>query len=183
MKLNYKSTLYLGIIFLAISLFWQTYDMLVPKMLIDKFGLNQFQSGIVMALDNLIAVILLPIFGMISDRSQHKKGKLTARERIHFLMDEGSFQEIGMLVTHRSTNFVLDKNKIFIISQYFSFETVNSFDILAKIKNKKKRFSFSSGKILINKIDNEVTFFGECPGVFLSFYVAELDESNVLYWV
>ena len=40
---------------------------------------------------------------------QHVKGKLTARERIHFLMDEGSFQEIGMLVTHRSTNFGLDK--------------------------------------------------------------------------
>jgi len=43
--------------------------------------------------------------------SQHKKGKLTARERIHFLLDEGSFQEMGMLVTHRSTNFGLDKTK------------------------------------------------------------------------
>src|SRR4051812_45203762 len=40
--------------------------------------------------------------------SQHKKGKLTARERIHFLVDEGSFEEIGMLVTHRSTDFGLD---------------------------------------------------------------------------
>ena len=37
--------------------------------------------------------------------TQHAKGKLTARERIHFLMDEGSFQEVGMLVMHRSTNF------------------------------------------------------------------------------
>jgi propionyl-CoA carboxylase beta chain len=43
--------------------------------------------------------------------SQHAKGKLTARERIHFLLDEGSFEEIGMLVTHRSTNFGLDKQK------------------------------------------------------------------------
>ncbi len=43
--------------------------------------------------------------------SQHSKGKLTARERIHFLLDEGSFQEMGMLVTHRSTNFGLDKTK------------------------------------------------------------------------
>ncbi|MGE0560335.1 MAG: acyl-CoA carboxylase subunit beta [Flavobacteriales bacterium] len=41
--------------------------------------------------------------------SQHKKGKFTARERIHFLLDDGSFEEIGMLVTHRSTNFGLDK--------------------------------------------------------------------------
>ncbi len=41
--------------------------------------------------------------------AQHKKGKLTARERIHLLLDEGSFQEIGQLVTHRSVNFGLDK--------------------------------------------------------------------------
>lgn len=43
--------------------------------------------------------------------SQHKKGKLTARERLHFLMDEGSFEEIGMLVTHRSTEFGLQREK------------------------------------------------------------------------
>jgi propionyl-CoA carboxylase beta chain len=43
--------------------------------------------------------------------AQHKKGKLTARERIHFLLDEGSFEEIGMLVTHRSNDFGLEKEK------------------------------------------------------------------------
>lgn len=42
---------------------------------------------------------------------QHKKGKLTARERIHFLMDEGSFQEIGMLVSHRSVDFGMENEK------------------------------------------------------------------------
>ena len=42
---------------------------------------------------------------------QHKKGKLTARERIHFLLDEGSFEEIGMLVTHCATDFGLAKEK------------------------------------------------------------------------
>ena len=41
--------------------------------------------------------------------AQHKKGKLTARERIQLLLDEGSFEEIGMLVKHRSKNFGLDK--------------------------------------------------------------------------
>ena len=43
--------------------------------------------------------------------SQHKKGKLTARERLHFLLDEGSFEEIGMLVTHRSTDFGMEKEQ------------------------------------------------------------------------
>ncbi|WP_306641572.1 acyl-CoA carboxylase subunit beta [Sanyastnella coralliicola] len=43
--------------------------------------------------------------------AQHSKGKLTARERIEYLLDEGSFEEMGALVTHRSTNFGLDKQK------------------------------------------------------------------------
>ena len=43
--------------------------------------------------------------------SQHKKGKLTARERLHFLLDENSFEEIGMLVTHRSVDFGMEKEK------------------------------------------------------------------------
>lgn len=43
--------------------------------------------------------------------SQHHKGKLTARERIHLLLDEGSFEEIGMMVTHRSTDFGMEKEK------------------------------------------------------------------------
>ena len=44
--------------------------------------------------------------------SQHEKGKLTARERIHFLLDEGSFEEIGMLVTHRSNDFGMEKQQV-----------------------------------------------------------------------
>ena len=49
--------------------------------------------------------------GQARIESQHKKGKLTARERLHFLMDEGSFQEIGMLVSHRSMDFGMEKEK------------------------------------------------------------------------
>ncbi|MBK7762981.1 MAG: acyl-CoA carboxylase subunit beta [Bacteroidetes bacterium] len=43
--------------------------------------------------------------------SQHKKGKLTARERLQILLDEGSFEEIGMLVTHRSTDFGMENEQ------------------------------------------------------------------------
>lgn len=41
--------------------------------------------------------------------SQHKKGKLTARERIQLLLDEGSFEEVGMMVKHRARDFGMDK--------------------------------------------------------------------------
>jgi len=44
---------------------------------------------------------------------QHAKGKLTARERVHFLLDEGSFEEIGILVTHRTTDFGMADQKFY----------------------------------------------------------------------
>jgi len=42
-------------------------------------------------------------------KDQHEKGKLTARERIELLVDEGSFNEVDMFVKHRATDFGLDK--------------------------------------------------------------------------
>ncbi|AVI50459.1 methylmalonyl-CoA carboxyltransferase [Pukyongia salina] len=44
---------------------------------------------------------------------QHKKNKLTARERIHYLLDDNSFEETGILVTHRTTDFGMDKEKYY----------------------------------------------------------------------
>ncbi|HET8944325.1 MAG TPA: carboxyl transferase domain-containing protein, partial [Dehalococcoidia bacterium] len=44
--------------------------------------------------------------------AQHKRGKLTARERINILLDEGSFEEMDSFVTHRSNEFGLDKQRI-----------------------------------------------------------------------
>jgi propionyl-CoA carboxylase beta chain len=57
--------------------------------------------------------------------AQHKKGKLTARERIHFLLDKGSFEEIGALVEHRSTNFDLDKQKFLGDGVVTGYGTIN----------------------------------------------------------
>lgn len=51
--------------------------------------------------------------GLKRIEQQHKKGKLTARERILFLLDENSFEEIGMLVTHRSTDFGMNSEKYY----------------------------------------------------------------------
>ena len=44
--------------------------------------------------------------------SQHEKGKLTARERIKFLVDQDSFEEFDMFVTHECTNFGMEKSKV-----------------------------------------------------------------------
>lgn len=57
--------------------------------------------------------------------SQHGKGKLTARERLHFLLDEGSFEEIGMFVTHRSSEFGLEREKYLGDGVVTGYGTVN----------------------------------------------------------
>ncbi|MBN2175467.1 MAG: acyl-CoA carboxylase subunit beta [Bacteroidales bacterium] len=49
--------------------------------------------------------------GLNRIEAQHNKGKFTARERIEFLLDEGSFEEFDMFVSHRCTNFGLENNK------------------------------------------------------------------------
>jgi len=51
--------------------------------------------------------------GEVRIEKQHAKKKLTARERINYLMDEGTFEEIGALVTHRTKDFGMDKQKIY----------------------------------------------------------------------
>ncbi|MEL6863224.1 MAG: acyl-CoA carboxylase subunit beta [Bacteroidota bacterium] len=56
---------------------------------------------------------------------QHEKGKLTARERIHFLLDKGSFEEIGMLVTHRSTDFGMEKQQFYGDGVVTGYGTIN----------------------------------------------------------
>ncbi len=77
MKLNYKRTILVGFAFFLISAFWQAYDAIVPLALTNHFGLNQFWSGVIMALDNVLAVFMLPIFGALSDKVNTKMGKRT----------------------------------------------------------------------------------------------------------
>ena len=77
MKLNYKRTILVGFAFFLISAFWQAYDTIVPLILTNKFNMEQTYSGVIMSLDNIFAVILLPIFGTLSDKTRTKYGKRT----------------------------------------------------------------------------------------------------------
>lgn len=57
--------------------------------------------------------------------AQHAKRKLTARERIHFFLDEGSFEEIGMLVQHRCTDFGMQEQQFLGDGVVTGYGTVN----------------------------------------------------------
>ncbi len=77
MKLNYKRTFFVGLAFLSISAFWQMYDSIVPLILQNTFHLNESVIGAIMAIDNVLAVFLLPIIGTLSDKVDTKWGKRT----------------------------------------------------------------------------------------------------------
>lgn len=77
MKLNYKRTILVGFAFFLICLFWQAYDNTIPLILTNKFGMSQTWSGVIMALDNVLALFLLPVFGALSDRVKTKSGRRT----------------------------------------------------------------------------------------------------------
>ena len=77
MKLNYKRTICVGFAFFLICAFWQAYDNTIPLILTNKFGMSQAWSGVIMALDNILALFLLPLFGAISDKHTGKRGRRT----------------------------------------------------------------------------------------------------------
>jgi MFS family permease len=77
LKLDYKRTFFLGLAFLSVSAFWQLYDNIIPLILQNTFSIGETMTGTIMALDNLLALFLLPFFGALSDRTDTRLGKRT----------------------------------------------------------------------------------------------------------
>lgn len=76
-KLNYKRTFFIGLAFLSISAFWQMYDNIIPLILQNTFHLKETVTGVLMAMDNVLALFLLPVFGSLSDKVNTPLGKRT----------------------------------------------------------------------------------------------------------
>lgn len=77
MKLNYKQTFCIGLAFMGITAFWQVYDTIIPLILKNTFAVEDTLTGVIMALDNILAIVLLPIFGAWSDKINTPLGKRT----------------------------------------------------------------------------------------------------------
>ncbi len=77
MKLNTKRTVLVGMAFLSICTFWQMYEAVIPLILKHTFHIGDTLSGVIMALDNVLALFMLPLFGSLSDRTNTRFGKRT----------------------------------------------------------------------------------------------------------
>ena len=76
-QLNCPRTCCVGLAFMGISAFWQLYDNIIPLILKNSFALEDTITGVIMAADNVLAVILLPFLGAWSDRVDTRFGKRT----------------------------------------------------------------------------------------------------------
>ncbi len=92
-KLNYKRTFIVGLAFMSICAFWQLYDNVVPLILKNTFHMSDTWSGVIMALDNVIALFLLPVLGALSDKKNTKIGK-----RMPFIISGTAMAVIFMVV-------------------------------------------------------------------------------------
>lgn len=105
MKLNYKRTILIGLAFLSISAFWQMYDNIIPLILKNSFQLGETVTGVIMAADNVLALFLLPIFGLLSDRTDTKIGK-----RMPFILAGTALSVVFLLIlptADRNRNLLL----------------------------------------------------------------------------
>ncbi len=99
MKLNAKKTIFVGLAFLSICAFWQLYDGIIPLILKNTFHVGDTASGAVMALDNVLALFLLPLFGTISDKVDTRFGR-----RVPFIVCGTALAVIFMLLIPLSDN-------------------------------------------------------------------------------
>ncbi len=120
MKLNYKRTFFVGLAFFLICAFWQAYDTLVALTLTNKYGMSQTWSGVIMALDNVLALFLLPLFGALSDRA---KGRLANRfgKRTPFILIGTVIAVVCFLGLS-----VMDAQQIKLVENYNDPATVSS---------------------------------------------------------
>lgn len=77
MKLDFKRTLFVGFAFMGIMCFWEVYDYIMPLILQRVFGMSYTEYGVIMALDNMLAIFLLPLFGHLSDKRNSRIGRRT----------------------------------------------------------------------------------------------------------
>lgn len=75
MKLNTKRTVLIGLAFMTICTFWQIYNNVIPLILKTTFNMNEALAGAIMGADNVLALFMLPLFGMLSDKTNSKFGK------------------------------------------------------------------------------------------------------------
>ena len=76
-KMNWGRAVLISLPFFALTMFWQAYDYIVPLILSRHYRLGTTTYSVIMSLDNVIALVFLPLFGILSDRIHGRLGRRT----------------------------------------------------------------------------------------------------------
>ena len=148
MKLNYKRTILVGFAFFLISAFWQAYDATIPVILTNKFGMSQTWSGVIMALDNILAVFLLPFFGALSDKCRSRHGKRTP-----FITIGTTLAAIALV----GLSFV-DNAQLKLIREVSTIDDPHALEILYDIECNNELLTPEGDTVMISKLFTEEEF-------------------------
>ena len=167
MKLNTKKTIYVGIAFLIISMFWQVYDTVIAQILINSFGLDQTSSGIVMALDNVLALFLLPLFGSLSDKTKTKRGRRTPY--IFFGTIAAAVLVTGVaLFDNAQVNLLKEQGINPVVTE--TMETTNSYEIVTRLDADKEDV------VIVTYDESKQSFYYEYEGTTQKYIGAKYYE-------
>ena len=120
MKLNYGRTFFIGLAFMSISAFWQLYDSIIPLILKNTFEIGDTVAGGIMALDNILALFMLPLFGAFSDRIRTNIGK-----RMPFILVGTAAAVIAMVLVPVADN--LTNLPLFVVMLLFTLVAMSTY--------------------------------------------------------
>ena len=172
MKLNYKRTMLVGLAFFSISAFWLMYDNYIPLILEKTFDLQAGPVGIIMAIDNILALILLPVFGALSDK---------AGRRMPFILI-GTFLAAGFTVAipllDKEGNLIPFMVVLGLVLLSMSFYRSPAVALMPDVTPKPLR---SKGNAIINLMGSFGGIFTLVSSNFLIQSIEGSDRKNYLY--
>ncbi|QEE15085.2 MFS transporter [Promethearchaeum syntrophicum] len=155
-KLNYGRTFLIGLAFMTSSIVWAYYNFIMPILLkeffidIDAGNFLDLYVGIIMVLDNIIAVLMIPYFGAISDRAKSKLGKRTPFIIIGCISAVISFSILGIISDSRGIGPFIGLISVIIWFNFsMSFYRSASISVLPDLTDPEVR---STGNAIINTL-------------------------------
>ncbi len=172
MKLDYKRTILVGLAFLTISSFWQLYDFVIPLIMLKAFAIGDTLAGVIMSLDNILALFMLPLFGMLSDKTNTKIGR-----RMPYILIGTALATVSMLTIPFAANsrnlplFIVTLGIVLIAMATYRSPAVA---LMPDVTPKPLR---SKGNAVIN-------LMGAVGGIFVLGLISFLapDKDNINYW-
>ncbi|WP_303870969.1 MFS transporter [Acetobacterium wieringae] len=172
MKLDYRLTVLVGLGFMTISAFWSLYDFVIPMIMLKAFEFKDTMAGVIMSLDNVLALFMLPLFGMLSDNTNTSMGR-----RMPYILGGTAMAVVSMLLIPYAV--MANKLSLFIVALALallsmSFYRSPAVALMPDVTPKPLR---SKGNAVIN-------LMGAVGGILVLGMVALLapDKNNINYW-